>query len=297
MTSNPVRMNVRGLLHDTIIRAATAHNVPCPTATFTVSTSWHEPEQGWTAQCILLIPIPGVSPLFQCSKVSPSQDGASIHAMTLALAELSDYIPTDGATKTELDPPVGPLDGQFHSNSIPIPNGSIVLILGCVHSGKTERLNQTIRANRIADLSVLSIQYDKDGSGHRADALSSSSGTREPGVLARTLREVDVLTVDSDVIVVDSGHMFKDLAAMCEQWANNGKIVHVAALAGDYQRRMYDQIRLLIPMAESVVYLKAVCSGCKKKAQFSIRLDGGVYEPACRSCFAAHADKVQSDEQ
>lgn len=53
--------------------------------------------------------------------------------------------------------------------------------------------------------------------------------------------------------------------------ANAGKIVIVAALDGTFQRLGFGDILRLIPLAESVVKLKAVCMACFNDASFTKR--------------------------
>lgn len=57
-----------------------------------------------------------------------------------------------------------------------------------------------------------------------------------------------------------------------EKWANAGKIVVIAALDGTYQRQPFNSILQLVPLAEDVCKLKAVCSGCRREAAFTRRL-------------------------
>ena len=45
-----------------------------------------------------------------------------------------------------------------------------------------------------------------------------------------------------------------------ERWANGGKIVIVAALDGTFQRKPFNQILQLVPLAEEVSTLAAHCS-------------------------------------
>lgn len=56
-----------------------------------------------------------------------------------------------------------------------------------------------------------------------------------------------------------------------EKMANVGKIVIVAALDGTFQRVGFGDILRLIPLAESVVKLKAVCMACFNDASFTKR--------------------------
>lgn len=54
--------------------------------------------------------------------------------------------------------------------------------------------------------------------------------------------------------------------------ANSGKTVIVAALDGTFQRQPFGSILNLVPMAESVIKLNAVCMVCYNDASFTKRL-------------------------
>lgn len=82
-----------------------------------------------------------------------------------------------------------------------------------------------------------------------------------------------------------------------EQCANEGKVVILAALDGDFRRKPFGRVLELIPMAEKVDKLTAVCTSCCRDASFTkrivastqIELIGGAesYRPVCRQCFIA----------
>ena len=70
-----------------------------------------------------------------------------------------------------------------------------------------------------------------------------------------------------------------------------------AALSGTYARKGFPEILELIPRAEKITFLHAVCKLCKEAASFTLRIDGGVnlkgieaigseemYMPVCREC-------------
>ena len=57
----------------------------------------------------------------------------------------------------------------------------------------------------------------------------------------------------------------------CEEWANQGKTVIVAALDGTFERQPFNSILNLIPLAESVIKLSAVCATCHADAAFTKR--------------------------
>lgn len=47
----------------------------------------------------------------------------------------------------------------------------------------------------------------------------------------------------------------------------------VAALDGDFRRRPFHSVLSLVPLAESVVKLSAICDMCHENASFSMKLD------------------------
>lgn len=65
---------------------------------------------------------------------------------------------------------------------------------------------------------------------------------------------------------------FPDIVECCEEFANLGKIVIVAALDGTFQRVGFGNILNLIPLAENVVKLNAVCMICFREASFTKRI-------------------------
>lgn len=86
------------------------------------------------------------------------------------------------------------------------------------------------------------------------------------------LADVTAEALKCDVIGVDEGQFYPDIVTFCEKMANAGKVVIVAALDGTFQRQAFNDILSLIPLAESVVKLNAVCSVCNKDAAFSKRI-------------------------
>lgn len=65
-----------------------------------------------------------------------------------------------------------------------------------------------------------------------------------------------------DVVGIDEGQFFSDIVDFCEVLANMNKIVVVAALDGTFERKPFGNIINLIPLAEKVSKLNAVCVYC-----------------------------------
>ena len=75
------------------------------------------------------------------------------------------------------------------------------------------------------------------------------------------------------VVCIDEGQFFKHLVKFCDNLANNGATVIVAGLDGDFNRQPFGEILQLIPLAERVTKLSAICDyeNCKKNASFTHR--------------------------
>lgn len=112
---------------------------------------------------------------------------------------------------------------------------------------------------------------------------------------ARTLEEIGDIYRDYDVIAIDEGQFFPDIVTFSDRAANEGKLVIISALDGTFLRTGFDCIMQLIPKAEKVKKLQAICRSCNQSASFTFRtvssqalqVIGGedMYRPLCRECF------------
>jgi thymidine kinase len=189
-------------------------------------------------------------------------------------------------------------------------------------SGKSTELARRIRRHKVANRSCLVVKYAKD-TRYESEPGTAEAGTdgvddlrgcmithdRQALVAYPThlLADVDNVAHSFDVIGVDEGQFFPDVVAFCEKWANEGKTVIVAALDGDFKRTPFGAVLGLVPIAEDVTKLSAVCHGCGGDAAFTARagavatdeveLIGGSdlgYSASCRACFASGAAAAQA---
>ena len=75
-----------------------------------------------------------------------------------------------------------------------------------------------------------------------------------------------------EVVAIDQGQFYNDIVEFCEDLANLGIIVLVAALDGTFQRKPFGNIINLLPMDEKVIKLTAVCVYCANEASFTQRI-------------------------
>ncbi|KAE8739526.1 hypothetical protein FOCC_FOCC014982 [Frankliniella occidentalis] len=167
------------------------------------------------------------------------------------------------------------------------------VIFGPMFSGKTTELIRRLKRYQIAKYRCLILRYARDVR-YSTTGIATHDKQELPAVSAEKLSTVRHFADDVNVIGIDEGQFFPDCVDFAEEMANAGKIVIVAALDGDFQRIGFGDILRLIPLAESVVKLKAVCMACFSDASFTKRTSlekeleiiGGEdkYMAVCRRC-------------
>ena len=176
--------------------------------------------------------------------------------------------------------------------------GRLELVIGPMFSGKTTKMLHCIRRHGFANKRVLLVKYCKDqrysvGSVATHDNVTGPAGCHTLSVAS--LSQVGDEYHNYDVIGVDEGQFYPDLAEFADRVASEGKVVIVAALDGDFLRNPFGDICRLIPRAEVVTKITAVCMMCGCNASFSRRISaeqdveviGGAdkYLPTCRECY------------
>uniref|UniRef100_A0AAQ5XQR3 Thymidine kinase n=1 Tax=Amphiprion ocellaris TaxID=80972 RepID=A0AAQ5XQR3_AMPOC len=153
---------------------------------------------------------------------------------------------------------------------------------------------QVLRRFQIAQYNCLVIKYAKD-TRYSDQGMATHDKNTMAAVPANRLGDLRSLALQACVIGIDEGQFFPDTVEFCEEMANLGKTVIVAALDGTFQRKPFGNILNLVPLAESVVKLHAVCMQCYKEAAYTKRIGaekeveviGGAdkYQAVCRKCY------------
>ncbi|CAI4224439.1 unnamed protein product [Auanema sp. JU1783] len=187
--------------------------------------------------------------------------------------------------------------------------GKVTCIIGPMFSGKTTELLRLHDRQIIAKRSCVLIKYAGDT---RYDANLVATHTKVTGrgttLKANRLIEVEKEIFDPNVQVVsiDEGQFFSDLADVCERLAQAGKLVYVAALNGTFERKIFPQIGLLLPFCDDVIQVVAVCMECGADACYTFRstkdkkveVIGGedTYKALCRVCYYSESEKRDLDD-
>ncbi|GAB1297115.1 Thymidine kinase, cytosolic [Apodemus speciosus] len=170
--------------------------------------------------------------------------------------------------------------------------------------GKDTELMRRVRRFQIAQYKCLVIKYAKDT--RYSNSFSTHDRNTMDALPACMLRDVTQEAVNVAVIGIDEGQFFPDIVDFCEKMANQGKTVIVAALDGTFQRKPFGSILSLVPLAESVVKLTAVCMECFREAAYTKRLGlekeveviGGAdkYHSVCRLCYFKKTAETDNKE-
>ncbi len=134
----------------------------------------------------------------------------------------------------------------------------IEIILGCMFSGKsTELLRRCNRYNAI-DKKVLLINHISDI--RTNDSIKTHSNyvqnATKTDSLMSLLNKKDF--IDADIIGIDEAQFFNDLYNFVLSAEKYNKIIIIAGLDGDYNRKPFGQLLECIPLCDSVEKLSAM---------------------------------------
>lgn len=149
-------------------------------------------------------------------------------------------------------------------------NGEIQLILGNMFSGKTSELLRRYRRYKISGKSCILIKYRGDNR-YDDEMIVTHDGAKieVPALICELLSQVNSNVLNYDVICIDEIQFYKDAHIFCELWANKGKIIIASGLSGTFNRTPFPVVSKLIPLAESVVVLNAICVPTGKEAAYT----------------------------
>nr|CAD7458069.1 unnamed protein product [Timema tahoe] len=145
------------------------------------------------------------------------------------------------------------------------------VIFGPMFSGKSTELIRRMKRYQIAKHDCLLIKYANDDRYDKTDVVTHDRQSL-PALMAMELTQMKEKALKVEVIGIDEGQFFPDVSDFCEDMANKGKVVIVAALDGTFQRVGFGRILELVPLAESVVKLQAVCVICYCNASYTKRI-------------------------
>lgn len=183
-------------------------------------------------------------------------------------------------------------------NTIMNNNGSIEIIIGCMFSGKTTQLINTIRRYQSIGKQIMVINY-KDDTRYGDNQIISHDKMGIDSINIEHLIELKNSWSEQyqkcSIICINEAQFFKNLKRYCLEFCNlDHKKVILCGLDGDYKQEPFGELLELIPHSEKITRLHAMCKVCNNgnKAFFTKRttsskekiLIGGEneYVPVCR---------------
>ena len=147
-------------------------------------------------------------------------------------------------------------------------NGQINLILGCMFAYKTSELIRRYNRYSIGGKKCIMIKYKNDVR-YDSEMVVTHDNIRVNAIVCEFLFEADKIVASYDVICIDEVQFYKDAHIFCDKWANDGKIIEVCGLNGTFERKPFKIISRLIPLAENITFLTAICKETGNDAIYS----------------------------
>ena len=177
-----------------------------------------------------------------------------------------------------------------------IKKGSIEIICGSMFSGKTEELIRRLGRAKIAKQNIIICKPSMEDR-YEKDKVVSHNLRAIDCVGVSDAKEIIALSNEKDVVGIDEAQFFdNNLVDVCNQLANRGVRVIVAALDMDYEGNPFEPIPQIMSIAEDVTKVRAICIQCGDLANYSYRIvdkeeqillgEKDEYEARCRNCFS-----------
>jgi len=137
---------------------------------------------------------------------------------------------------------------------------SLTLIVGCMFSGKSTEILRRVRRHMAIGNTVAIINSAKDT---RCDDEVLCTHDKNAIPCTKTNDISTIADMNTDVIAIDEGQFFTGLRDTVENLLAKNKHVIVGGLDGDFRQMPFGEIPLLIPLADEIVKLHAMCMICK----------------------------------
>lgn len=162
-------------------------------------------------------------------------------------------------------------------NTTNTPVGQLHVIIGPMFSGKTTELIKRLRRYSAIGKNVLVINSSKDTRNKNnvimthtkdtLDAIKTIHLTKETSIFGCTVNlsnlQKPTLHYHHNVIGIDEAQFFDDLVPFVRQKVNEGFIIVVAGLIGDFEQKPFGHILELLPLCDTITHLKSYCTVSK----------------------------------
>ncbi len=175
----------------------------------------------------------------------------------------------------------------------------MIVITGCMGSGKTEEMIRLLNRERYAKKKVAVFKALVDV--RSKDKITSRNGSEFDATEIEDPRKIVQQIVGCDVVAVDEVQFFgTDLIDVINSIINSGKHVFAGGLDTDFRGEPFGIVPHLISVSDTHIHLNAICIQCGSVAVRTQRLIDGQpapygspiiqvggdesYEARCREC-------------
>jgi thymidine kinase len=183
-----------------------------------------------------------------------------------------------------------------------IKNSYLKIIIGPMFSSKSTFLLKELNRYSNITKNIICINHSFDKIRNNTDTIKTHNNESCKSFMLDKLNELKEINEYqfADVVLIDEGQFFEDLYIFIENELRNGssKIFIVAGLSGDIFMKPIGNILSLIPLADEIEKLSALCIGCSDGtlAHFTKRKNTDNkevilisaeenYIPVCRKCY------------
>jgi thymidine kinase len=180
----------------------------------------------------------------------------------------------------------------------------IEIIIGSMFSGKSSELMRRVDIQRALGKRVLILNHSSDNRYSTTEEIVTHSRRRTSCVKTDSISLVASIMLDFDIIAIDEFHFFDtDAVSIIIEKCRNIKFI-IAGLHSDYRQQKIGHILELVPSADSVTCLRALCIDCSHTsevlASFTVKKNAGSaekqidvggsdkYKAVCRNCQLKH---------
>lgn len=191
-------------------------------------------------------------------------------------------------------------------------NGYLKLIIGPMFSGKSSELIKYIRRYNTINKNILIITHESD-TRYETNAICTHDKIKIDCIAMDKLKPIWDLPnyLTTDIIFIEEAQFFDDLFDFVTKSIDDDKkSIIIAGLDGDFKRKKFGQILDLIPHADEVVKINALCRICNDGtvAPFTVRLDkktkkqikvgsDDMYEAVCRKHYLENMVHITKEKE
>jgi thymidine kinase len=151
--------------------------------------------------------------------------------------------------------------------------GYLKLIIGPMFSSKSSSLLSEINRLKYLTDNILVINsildkerhLDMEINNNDVGIIKTHDNKTFPAVMVNNLNELssNYKYRNADIIIIDEAQFFNDLYEFVNNELNNNKMFIIAGLSSDFNMKPIGDIIKLVPLADEIIKLSALCIYCK----------------------------------